>query len=171
MRMLLGLGAVALAVCVASGCATLRSHRQLLQPTGRELVTRIGGTIFRLNKVGDLPNILGRRDIYGGKVDKGFAQVKLAGIEGDTLILDVTDIDIQSSGTVMDRYKPFQGNAVVGVDVEQSLNVGAAGEAKPYRVRLDTSKQSDLVIAGIQMMFLKVDAYSIRYALHDTMAQ
>ena len=54
-----------------SGCGTIRSHRNLEQTMGSVLTTGIGGTVFRLNKTGDLPNAFGGRDIWGGKIDKG----------------------------------------------------------------------------------------------------
>ena len=84
---------VVVAVTLSAGCAQIRTNRQIEQPVGAALTSGIGGTLFRLNKVGDLPNAFGGRDIWGGKVDKGFAEMKLAGIEGQTLILDVMDIN------------------------------------------------------------------------------
>jgi hypothetical protein len=124
------------------GCATIRSHRQVEQPLGTQLVSGVGGTLFRLNKLGDLPNAFGGRDIWGGKVDKGFAEVRLAGIEDQTLLLDVIDVNRHSSETTMDRYKPFQQRGVVSVDVQQSTTVGASEASKPYRVRLDSTKRN-----------------------------
>ena len=80
-----------------AACGAIRLHRQLDQPIGSQLTTSIGGTIFRLNKLGDLPNAFGGRDIWGGKVDRGFAEMKLVGIEDQTLILDVVDVSRQWS--------------------------------------------------------------------------
>src|SRR5437879_11224811 len=100
------------ALAFTAACGEIRSHRQLDQPLGSQLTTGIGGTVFRLNKSSDLPNVFGGRDIYGGKVDRGFAEIKLVGIEDQALILDVVDVSRQSSETVMDRYKPFQKGVV-----------------------------------------------------------
>lgn len=75
-------------VLLATGCGAIRSHRQLEEPLGAQLTSGIGGTLFRLNKTGDLPNAFGGRDIWGGKVDKGFAEMKLVGIEDQTVVLD-----------------------------------------------------------------------------------
>jgi hypothetical protein len=93
---------VVVVLLLTAACRTIRSHRQLDQPLGYQLTTGTGGTIFRLNKVGDLPNAFGGRDIWGGKVNKGFAEVKLVGIEDQILLLDVMDINRQSSETTMD---------------------------------------------------------------------
>ena len=157
-------------IVLLTACGTIRSHRQLEQPLGAQLTSGIGGTLFRLNKIGDLPNAFGGRDIWGGKVDKGFAEVKLVGIEDQTLLLDVIDLNRQSSETTMDRYKPFNRSAV-SVDIQQSMNVAAGEAPRPYRVRLDTSKQQDIVISGIRVKFVSIQPYSVRYTLEDLQPQ
>jgi hypothetical protein len=158
-------------ILLAIACATIRAHRQLEQPLGSQLTSGIGGTLFRLNKIGDLPNAFGGRDIWGGKVDKGFAEVKLVGIEDRTLLLDIIDVNRQSSETTMDRYKPFNRSAVVSVDVQQSTNVGPGETPKPNRVRLDTNKQQDIVISGIRIKFVDIQPYSLGYTLEDLQPQ
>ena len=150
------------------GCGSVRSHRNLEQPVGSSLTTGIGGTIFRLNKTGDLPNAFGGRDIWGGKIDKGFAEMMLAGIEGTVLTLHVLEINKQSSETVMDRYKPFQNrNAVVNVDVDNTVIVGNQVQPKPYVVKFDTAKQKDIVIGGVRVTFTDVQTYSAQYTLEN----
>ena len=164
--------ASALAILLlASACGAIRSHRQLEQPLGAQLTSGIGGTLFRLNKIGDLPNAFGGRDIWGGKVDKGFAEMKLVGIEEQTVVLDVIDVNRQSSETTMDRYKPFQRSAVVSVDVQQSVTLGPGETSKPYRIRLDTRQQQDIVISGIRVKFIEVQPFSVRYTVEDLQPQ
>ncbi len=150
-----------------TGCGSIRTHRQTMQPLESVLTTGVGGTVFRLNKVGDLPNAFGGRDIWGGKVDKGFAEMKLADIDGDILTLEVLDINRQSSETTMDRYKPFQKNAMANVDVQTSISIGSQDSPKPYQVRFDTKKQKDIIISGIRVTFIKVQPYSVQYRLED----
>jgi hypothetical protein len=159
------LGIVAMTLWVA--CGDIRNHRQLEQPVNATLTTGIGGTLFRLNKVGDLPNAFGGRDIWGGKVDKGFAEMKLAAIEGSTLLLDVIDVNRQSTETVMDRYKPFQRNAVVNVEVNNKIVIDGEHPHQPYRINLDTHKQSEIVISGMRVTFVEVLPYSVRYTVED----
>jgi hypothetical protein len=156
---------------LTAGCGTIRSHRQVEQPLGSQLVSGVGGTLFRLNKLGDLPNAFGGRDIWGGKIDKGFAEVRLVGIEDQTLILEVIDFSRHSSETTMDRYKPFQRRGLFNVDVQQSVTVGPGESLTPYRVRLDVSKQKDIVIAGIRLRVLEVQPHAVRYQLEDLQPQ
>lgn len=151
-----------------SGCGTIRSHRNLEQPTGAILTTGIGGTVFRLNKTGDLPNAFGGRDIWGGKIDKGFAEMKLAGIERTILVLEVIEVNRQSSETTMDRYKPFQNrNAHVTVDVDNTITIGNQEQPKPHVVRFDTAKQKDIVISDIRVTFCEVQPYTVQYSLEN----
>lgn len=159
------------ALVFTAACGAIRSHRQVEQPLGHQLMTGIGGTVFRLNKLGDLPNVYGGRDIWGGKVDKGFAEMKLVGIEGQTLVLDVVDISRKSSETTMDRYKPFQQRGVVSVEVQQSVTPGSGQESTPTRIRLDTREQRGIVISGIRVNFVEVQPYGVRYTLEDLQPQ
>jgi len=162
------ISALIIASLSISGCGTIRSHRNLEQSMGSVLTTGIGGTVFRLDKTGDLPNAFGGRDIWGGKIDKGFAEMKLAGIEGTVLILEIIDVNKHSSETVMERYKPFQNrNTAVNVDVDNTITIGNQEQPKPYNVRFDTAKQRDIVISGIRVIFSEVRPYSVQYSLEN----
>ena len=152
------------------GCGTIRNHRILEQPPKTTLTTRttsIGGIIFRLNKTGDLPNAFGGKDIWGGKVDKGFAEMKLVGIKDAVLVLEVVDVNKSSSETTMDRYKPFATNPAVTVQVESNVVTGDGSDTRPCVFEFDTNIQKDIVIAGIRVIFLEVEPYSIQYTLKD----
>jgi hypothetical protein len=155
------------------GCGTIRTYRQFDEPLSTEQIVGVGGVVVRMNKLSDLPNAYGGRDIWGGKVDRGYSEIRLVEISGDTLVLDVVDINRQSSETTMDRYKPFATAAgVADVDVSQNVYVQTRdGESAPYRVRLDTSVQRDFVIAGIRVTFLEVQPYSVRYTIDDLQAK
>ncbi|MCX6354255.1 MAG: hypothetical protein NTZ78_05050 [Candidatus Aureabacteria bacterium] len=146
--------AVILCAMALTGCNTIRSHRNIEQPMGSILTTGIGGTVFCLNRTGALPNAFGGRDIWGGKIDKGFAEMKLAGIEGTVLTLEITEVNKHSSETTVDRYKVFQNrNTAVNVDVDNNITIGNQEQPKPYVVKFDTSKQSNIVISGVRVTF------------------
>jgi hypothetical protein len=163
--------ALLVGLAFVAACGTIGSYRQVDQPLGPQLTSGIGGTVFHLNKQSDLPNAFGGRDIYGGKVDRGFAEMKLAGIEDQTVILDVVDVSRQSSETTMDRYKHLMRPGLVNVDVQQSVNVSGSQGPVPTRIRLDTRKQRDIVISGIRVTFVEVQPYGARYTLEDLQPQ
>ncbi len=100
-------------------------------------------------------------------MDKGFAEMKLVGIEGQTLVIDVIDVNRQSTETVMERYKPFRRNAVVNVDVQNTIVMESEQSSRPYRINLDTTKQRDIVISGVRVTFVEVQSYSVRYTLEN----
>ncbi len=75
-------------VMLVSGCATVQSYNKLEQPEEKVLTASIGSTIFRMNKSRDLPNVFGKADLYGGKVDKGYTELKLKGIKENGHFLD-----------------------------------------------------------------------------------
>ena len=153
---------------IITGCATIRTHRKIEQPINSTLTTGMGGVIFRLNKIGDLPNAFGGRDIWGGKVDKGYAEMKLTAINDTILTLEIIDTNKYSSETTMGRYKPFANrNASVNLDIDNSISVNNEKQPQSYIVQFDTEKQKDIVIAGVRITFIDVQPYSVSYTLED----
>ncbi len=124
--------------------------------------------MFRLNRMSDLPNAFGGRDIYGGKVDRGYAEVKLLKISEKALTLEISDINKSSSETTMDRYMPLAQRGIsVNTKVENKLTIGGESAERPYTLEFDTSKQPDIVIAGVRITVLNVQPYTIQYRLDD----
>ena len=160
MNRLLG---VAIALLLV-GCGTISVYRKLDQPVGQQLTASVGGTIFRLNRTSDLPNAFGRADLFGGKVDRGYSELKFLGINdrGEILLL-VTDINRSSSETTMDRY-----GARPAVQVQTNVAVGSSSGDAGTRLAFDPKKQKELVIAGVRVIFIEVQPYSVSYRLEDT---
>ena len=156
---------ISLAILIATliSCATIQSYRNLEQPVSKTLNTSIGGTIFRLNRSADLPNVFGKADLYGGKVDKGYAELKFLGFsDKGELVLSIQDINKSSTETTMDRYKENQ------IKVETNVDVLTSEGKNETKFTLDTEKQSEIIIAGIKVIFTKIQPYSVSYVLEDT---
>jgi hypothetical protein len=51
------------------------------------------------------------------------------------------------------------------------VTVGPGGSPTPYRVRLDTTKQREITIAGIRLSVLDVQVQAVRYSLEDVQPQ
>ena len=154
-------------LCVAlnlAACSTITMKSQLDQQTAIRLQASIGSTIFRLNRISDLPNAFGKADLYGGKVDRGYAELKFLGVnERNELILSVTDINRSSTETTMDRYMP-----AVRMQVQNTLSIG--GSASPdtaIKFLFDPKKESELSIAGVKVQFTEVKPYSVTYILSN----
>ena len=117
-----------------------------------------------MGKSADLPNALGGKDIFGSKVDKGYAEIKLVGIEGNVLVLEIVDTNIQSTESAWDRnmmYKAYKTVTGANTDTKQE-------QPKSNILRFDTAMQKEIVISGVKVSFLEVTSYSVSYTLQDT---
>jgi len=149
-----------------NGCGTIRSHRTVLQPMGTELTASVGSSLFRLNKQRDLPNMWGGRDIYGGKVREGFAEVRLIGIsEGEKIQILVFDMNSDNTETTLDRYifSPGQQN----VEVTQNVSLGDKSSDQGVRVTIDPESEPNFVVSGVKITFHEVGSNSVVYTLED----
>jgi hypothetical protein len=157
------LSVLAFALSLA-GCASVRDLRFLSQPQNKPLSASPGATLFRLNKKGDLPNAYGGRDIYGGKVDKGFAEVKLLTIgEDGVLDLLVFDVSRDSTETTMNRYGFGQG---FNLNMSQTVNIGGGGELG-VKATIDTRKGREMVVSGVKVTFTEIKPSYVTYTLED----
>ena len=64
---------------LAAGCAQIEHTQQLQQPVGQSLTVPFGGTLATIGKQKDLPNVFGKADLYGRKVDTGFIKIVYRG--------------------------------------------------------------------------------------------
>ena len=145
-------------------CGSIQYYRILDQPINQPLITSIGGTVFRLNRFSDLPNIFGKADLYGGKIDRGYAELKFLGFtEKGELIFSVIDINKSSSETTMDRYKDQPT-----IQIQTNVDILSSSPQEGIKFVFDPNKQKDLVIAGVQVIFTDIKPYSISYFIKDT---
>ena len=156
---------IAILLCASlAACGTMQNYRALDQATERVLTASVGGTIFRLNRSSDLPNAFGKADLFGGKLDRGYAELRFLGVnEKGELLLSVTDINKSSSETTMGRY----GNRPA-VQVQTNVAVGSSSVPEVTRFSFDPRKQKELIIAGVRVVFVDVQPYSVSYRVEDT---
>jgi hypothetical protein len=148
-------------------CASVREHRIVTQPLNTQLTSSVGSTLFRLNKRGDLPNAVGGRDIFGGKIEKGYAEVKLKSIrDGGVVELIVFDVNKDTAETTMDRYRPFD-NSATRINVSQTIKIGNQSSEPGILVTVDTRKEKEYIIAGIRVNFIEIRPSSVIYTLQD----
>ena len=166
MRQLLATASI---VILLSACVNvnvrqpIQDYRLFDQPLSQLVTASVGSTLVRMNRQGDLPNVYGGKDIYGGKVDRGYVEVKLVGISGKEITLSVSDVARQSSETTMDRYvtRPL-------VDVKQTVNLASSSQ-EGMLVRIDTANEKEYVIGGVKISFLETRTSSIIYRVDDLM--
>ena len=107
--------AIAALVITLAGCgATIQTYERLSQDTGRELSTHVGGQVLRVQRTSDLPNAFGKADVFGGKVNRGYTELRYQGLAPDgRLIFRVTEVETESTETTMSRYGGRDRKSVV----------------------------------------------------------
>lgn len=169
----LAVGMVVLGL-VLTGCGTIKNYNQLAQPTDKDLATYVGGTVFKIARSSDLPNAIGKADLYGGKVFRGYTELRYQGMTGDgKLILRVTEVETHSTETTMSRYGAssgsFSGYSSGGGGVYSNVTVynppqGSTQILPPNSTDLafDATKEKELVVAGIRVLFIEFTPQTLR---------
>jgi hypothetical protein len=95
---------VVIAALALSSCGQVERRQQLTENSGKVTTVPVGGAIATINKEKDLPNVFGRADIFGRKVDTGFIKIVYKGRDPNGAILvEQVDVDIQSNASVLTR--------------------------------------------------------------------
>ena len=108
----------------------------------------------------------GGRDIYGGKVGRGFAEVKLVGISEDGKVeVLVFDVNKDTTENTLDRY--IFGVNQQKVDVTQNVSLGEEPSDGGVAVMIDPAFEQDFVVSGVKITFHEVSKSSVVYTLED----
>jgi len=178
---------VFLAIALSS-CADIKHYENFSKETGSLQTASIGSELYRIHKQRDLPNVFGKADLWGGKIDEGFAELRFMGITEDgKVIFRLTDIDIQSNETVFTRYgvsrstihsntnanASVYGNTAYGTS---STNATITRHEKP-EARITKLPPSTvefvfdptvkiLKLEGVSVEIIETTQYSLSYILH-----
>jgi hypothetical protein len=92
-------------VFLMAGCSSIKQYENLDQQTNTGLRTFTGGEVFKLERSSDLPNVIGKADVWGGKVDRGYLQLRYLGVQPNGYLgFAVIDAQTNSNETTMSRY-------------------------------------------------------------------
>lgn len=165
---------------VVGGCSTIEVYENLEQPTGSTLETHINGKIFKLKRTSDLPNAFGKADLWGGKVNRGYVELRYLGLADDgRLILRLTDVETESTETSMSRYgvgrSTYTGTynptgsgsgTVTGSGIYIPPREGRTERLPPNTTEfLFDTRLNPLVIGNIEITFLDASRYDVKYRL------
>lgn len=164
-----------LAVIAFTGCASIDEYERIVQKTDQPLITHIGGQMLKIERTSDLPNAFGRADVWGGKVNRGFTELRYQGLSADgRYIFRVTEVETESNETTMSRYMGRSstvnatqvGNSVYGT-VTTYEPEGSTERLPPNTVQfaLEPSKANSFVVAGIEVQVTSADETSVNYKL------
>lgn len=171
----------AITVFGLAACAKIE-HRQLLaEPIGKELTVPVGGTIATMNKQKDLPNVFGKADLYGRKVDTGFTKLVYEGPSAGGVALAQIDVDVLSNADVFSRMPAIAGSAssasvygnsnyVSGYGNSNSWSYAPRGETNivlpPNARRFTVPKGRTLSLqTGQKIEFLAIEPHQLTYRI------
>jgi hypothetical protein len=162
--MKVAIGLVILSAMFLTGCAPIQSQSIIRQELGSPLIASAGSVIFRLDKTSDLPNAFGKADIYGGKVDRGFTEVRIVSIDSATsFTLMISDVEKTSTETVFDRYQPYMTDKAA-VSVTTNVNLASQQTSVPAnRLSIDFSKVKMFAVSGYVIRFVDFDGVNLIY--------
>ena len=164
-------------IVALAGCgATMRTYERLSQETDRSLTTYVGGQVLKVQRTSDLPNAFGKADIFGGKVNRGFTELRYQGLAPDgRLTFRVTEVETESSETTMSRYGGSTstlnaqrfGSNVYGTVTTYDAPRGSTERLPPNTTQfaVDSAKTKELTVAGIKVKISVVDETSLTYQL------
>lgn len=164
-------------VLALAGCGTtIQTYERLSQDTGRELSTHVGGQILRVQRTQDLPNAFGKADIFGGKVNRGYTELRYQGITADgRLVFRVTEVETESTETTMSRYGGSTstlnarrvGNSVYGTVTTYDAPRGSTERLPPNTTEfaLDPKRTKEFTIGGIKVVVMSATETSLAYQL------
>lgn len=175
MRRLRNVYVLILAGVFSSACvgipvgSEIQSYASPVQELNKSMLASAGSVLLRINKTSDLPNIYGRADIYGGKVDRGFTEVRLISGDGKTrFTLSITDVERASSETTMERYQPYmtaqQGSSPLNVTT--NVNTAQAQNSAPNSVvSVDLNDTNFIAVGSYLVRFTKFDGVNLTYQI------
>jgi len=179
---------VLVSLLLVSSCSEIKHYENLSKKSGVLQSASIGSELYRVHKQRDLPNVFGKADIHGGKVDEGFTELRFMGLtDNGKIIFRLTDIDIVSNENVFTRYGASRSvisssstaNATLYGDTaygssNTSSTVTHYEKPKARITKLPPNtvefafKPSDKVLEldGVNIEIKAVSKYSIKYILH-----
>ncbi len=174
------------------GCAQVEHRQQLAESVGRAITVPVGGAIATINKEKDLPNIFGRSDLYGRKVDSGFIKIVYKGRGNDgSVLIEQVDVDVRSNASTLtrmpatysassqasvvgnvqaDRYGGY--GTVSGQGTSQATGIAPHAEQNivlpPTATRFAVPKGKTLTLStGQTIEFLNIESHQVTYRIID----
>lgn len=143
-----------------------------VQPNGAIRETYIGGSIFKEERKRPLPNAFGKPDIFGRKIYAGYTELHYKGLNSEGLIiLQITEVDTQSTETTMSRsgQSHVQANVDKRGAIRGSITHPPQGSTQVLppnttQFTFDPTKETELVIAGYRVRFLEFTPQKLKYS-------
>jgi hypothetical protein len=165
------------------GCAPIETYSSTDQPTSKVLYADIGGVVLKLRKSRDLPNIFGKADIWGGKVDEGFKELRFIGVSPDgTIKFRLVDVDVMSNEDVFTRYmgnkttfkarttvNPYSNTATTQGSISKNEREANRKVLPPNVTEFSHNYKTnpELVLMGKRISIIDASPANITYSLNE----
>jgi hypothetical protein len=153
------------------GCGSLQEYSKLAMPVDRTLRTGPGGVVFRIERSRDLPNIYGRADLWGRKVETGYQELRYDGLSDDgQAVFLFREQQILSNETTLTQMGGFATFSAQG----SSATATAIGPARAHtqvlppqetQFKHDFTKRPTLEYAGVRVTILGLTPSELTYSL------
>lgn len=162
------------ATLFTSGCAQIKNYSNIDTPLGTTLTTPVGGKIFGIANTKDLPNVFGKADIYGGKVNTGFSELRFKGVAEDSskVNFEYTELVIHSNENVFTRYgqdgtsiyqDQYTGNTYMTTHKKPIANITHMPPSVS-NFSIPSSKKS-LDFSGYKITLIDITPYQLTYSI------
>src|SRR4029077_8394140 len=85
-----------------SGCADVQERSHIVGGgTGTPLTASVGDTVLRVSREKNLPNIVGKSDIFGRKTPTGVDTVQYLGVRDGRAIFKRRSVNVETGATTM----------------------------------------------------------------------
>ena len=164
----------ALLMLLIPACSSIQHYQYSSHSYGVLHQAFIGEELYRIHRERDLPNVFGRADVWGGKVNEGMSELRFMGLtdEGE-IIFGVTEIDILSNESVFTRYGVGQSNTTINPQGTQAVTTHIpAPEAdvmhlpSTVQITFDPAREV-LILRDVSVEIVEVQDSMVSYILHE----
>ena len=158
------------------GCGTIQAYEHIRQGVGQPLSTHVGGQVLLIQRTSDLPNAFGKADIWGGKVNRGYTELRYQGLAPDgRLVFRITEVETESTETTMSRYGGStatfnthrSGNSSYGTVSVYDAPRGSTDRLPPNTTEfaVDPAKTKEFTVGGVMVHVINATEASLAYQL------
>lgn len=161
---------VVVAILVAA-CGSIQEYSKLATPVDRTLRTGPGGVVFRLERSRDLPNIYGRADLWGRKVDIGYQELRYVGLSDDgQAVFRFREQQILSNETTLTQMGGFatfsaQGSTATGTAIGPARAHTQVLPPQEAEFKHDFTRKPTLEYASVRITILGATPSELTYSL------
>lgn len=169
----------AVLAALAGACSPITRYSDARQDVGAELGAMTGATVLHLDRTRDMPNVVGRADVWGRRVNEGYLAVRYLGLVDDKPAFAVEEVAMSSNETTLSRGFAFsQGSSsfAAGPTSAFGQSGGSSFVLPPSPVQVDVGPvnagrfvhdpaQGPLIVEGYRLTVLQATPSRLTYRI------